>query len=245
VDALSPLNVQFERLAQSVAERVADLLRASVVVVDERGATVANSQAGLSRLLAEQIAGDGQGDVLRVPLRMGERSGEVIVGEPEGEEAISPRLANALVEMIINEAAVDVAQRAIIRMDARIVGDIVAIVAQGRWVERQQPDSRHPQVLQVIQFARQFAEIADAVCMAVVKGTHVKLIEDRIFIPERVRFHVNYMPCPGTLRCSRGYRAPAAGYPGRPPIAGPYLLLDQVTGSQAIFASACPACHRL
>jgi hypothetical protein len=83
VDALSPLNVQFERLAQSVAERVADLLRASVVVVDERGATVASSQAGLSRLLAEQIAGDGQDDVLRVPLRMGERSGEVIVGEPE------------------------------------------------------------------------------------------------------------------------------------------------------------------
>ena len=39
-------------------------------------------------------------------MRLGERSGEVIVGEPEGEEAISPRLATALVEMIINEAAV-------------------------------------------------------------------------------------------------------------------------------------------
>ena len=106
MDVLSPLNLQFERLAQSVAERVADLLRAPVVVVDDRGATVASSQAGLSRLLAEQIAGDGQGDVLRVRLRLGERSGEVIVGEREGEETISPRLVNVLVEMIVNETAV-------------------------------------------------------------------------------------------------------------------------------------------
>ncbi len=80
----SPLDLQFERLAQSVSERVADLLRAPVVVVDDRGATVASSQAGLSRLLAEQIASDGQGEVLRVPMRLGERGGEVIVGEFRG-----------------------------------------------------------------------------------------------------------------------------------------------------------------
>jgi carbohydrate diacid regulator len=106
LDALSPLSLQFERLAQSVAERVADLLRAPVVVVDDRGATVASSQAGLSRLFAEQIGAEGQPVVLRVPMRLSERSGEVIVGEPAGEEAVSPRLAKALVEMIINEAAV-------------------------------------------------------------------------------------------------------------------------------------------
>ena len=53
--------------------------------------------------------------------------------------------------------------------------------------ERQQPQARHSQLLQIIQLAEQAGKIADAVAVAVGKAAHVQLIQDRILIPERVR----------------------------------------------------------
>jgi hypothetical protein len=80
----------------------------------------------------------------------------------------------------------EILQRAVVRIDAVVVGDVVAVVLQRRGIERQNPDRRCPKFLEVIELLDQPAEVADAIAIAVVKGLNVQLVDDRIFVPEWV-----------------------------------------------------------
>lgn len=101
-----PAEGQFRRMAESVAEKVSELLRAPVVITNEHGVTIATSTADLPKLVASQLSGEEVTAYLRLPFKVGEQAGEILVGEPQDEEPVSPRLAQALVEMVINEMAV-------------------------------------------------------------------------------------------------------------------------------------------
>ena len=46
----------------------------------------------------------------------------------------------------------EVLQRAVGRMDARVIGDVVAVVSQRRGIKGQQPERGDAEVLQVIEF---------------------------------------------------------------------------------------------
>ena len=59
----------------------------------------------------------------------------------------------------------DVTQRAVIGVDAGVVGDVVPVVATRRRVERQQPDRGDAQVLEVVEPACQPGKIADPVAV--------------------------------------------------------------------------------
>jgi carbohydrate diacid regulator len=95
---------QFERVAEVVAERSAELLCAQVSVVDDSGDVVARSAP--SELRTRTPASQSTATYLRVPLRLDTESGEVVVTEPLTGEAISPRLAQVLVELVVNQTAV-------------------------------------------------------------------------------------------------------------------------------------------
>ena len=86
----------------------------------------------------------------------------------------------------------------------RVVGDVVAVVLERRGIERQQPQRRDAEVLQVIELLRQPAKVADAVAVAVEEGADVKFVDDRVLVPTRVlrlrNFPIANSPC-GT--CSR------------------------------------------
>ena len=49
----------------------------------------------------------------------------------------------------------EVAERAVARIDAVVVGDVVAVVAMGRGLERHQPDGGDAEAVQVIETAHQ------------------------------------------------------------------------------------------
>lgn len=102
----SHLDSQFRRMAESVTEKVAELLRAPVFVMSDSGGTVATSAPDMPRMVAGQLSGEGPHAYLRVPFKVGEYAGEVVVGASEEEQSVSPRVAQALVEMVINEMAV-------------------------------------------------------------------------------------------------------------------------------------------
>ena len=68
-------------------------------------------------------------------------------------------------------------------MHVEVVGDVVAVVAQGRREERQQPDAGDAQILQVVELLDQALEIADAVVVAVVERLDVQLVDDGVFVP--------------------------------------------------------------
>ncbi|PZR97490.1 MAG: CdaR family transcriptional regulator [Chloroflexi bacterium] len=97
---------QFERVADTVTERTADLLSTQVSVIDAHGRIVASSESGL---LGVTLYPEDQNYVnayLRVPLRINNEAGEVLIAEPRNGEAISPRLAQVLAELIIDQTAV-------------------------------------------------------------------------------------------------------------------------------------------
>ena len=83
------------------------------------------------------------------------------------------------------EKRLEVVQRAVLRIDVRVVGDVVTIVLQRRGKERQQPDRRDAQVLDVVEPLGQAAEVADAVAVAVAECAHVQLVDDRVLVPKR------------------------------------------------------------
>lgn len=98
--------VQFEQAAEMVSERIADLLCATTMVLDDDGRVVASSEPSLVGLPFDQTSCAGASAYLQVPLRSDGQAGAVVVGEPLNGEPISPRLAQALVELVISQTTV-------------------------------------------------------------------------------------------------------------------------------------------
>src|SRR5439155_17660111 len=71
------------------------------------------------------------------------------------------------------------------RMNALVLGDVVAVVPERRGIEGKQPDSRDPEVPEVIQLVDQPRQVPDAVGVPVVEGANVQLVDDRVSVPER------------------------------------------------------------
>src|SRR5207302_1123747 len=95
----------------------------------------------------------------------------------------------------------EIVERAVGRVDRLVIRDVVAVVAQWRLVERQQPDRVDPEVPDVIELGRQAAEIADPVAIGVEERPHMKLVNDGVFVPGGRGIVVR--PAPGFL----GFRA--------------------------------------
>jgi len=97
---------QFGQVAEAVTRRTAELLGARVSVVDRRGVVVASSAPGAVGFPFDVRDGAPEASYLRLPIRLDAQDGEVIVTEPSSGEVVPPRLAQALVELIINQTAV-------------------------------------------------------------------------------------------------------------------------------------------
>src|SRR5207248_9529489 len=75
---------------------------------------------------------------------------------------------------------------AVAGVDGRVVGDVVAVVAEGGGIEGQDPDGGDAKVGDVVEFLGEADEIADAVAVAVREGADVNFVEDGVLIPQRV-----------------------------------------------------------
>ena len=102
-----------------------------------------------------------------------------VVDDELGDDPQAPLLG------FLDEAA-EILHRPEIGVDVAIIGDVVAVVAAGGGVERQQPQRGDAEILQVPQFLGQPGKVADAVIVAVGEGLDVELIDDRILVPELV-----------------------------------------------------------
>lgn len=93
------------RVAKVVTQRVAELLCAEVLVIDQQGVAIASSNPKLIGQAFNSSCAKQRINYLRVPLPLTTQMSEVIVGEPLNGEVISPRLAQVLVEMVISQTA--------------------------------------------------------------------------------------------------------------------------------------------
>src|SRR5258708_26391334 len=84
------------------------------------------------------------------------------------------------------DEGIGVPQRSEQWIDIRVVGDVVAVIAHWRWVERQQPYRVDAEVLQVWELFDEAAKVAAAVRIAVIESAERNLVDDRVLVPQRV-----------------------------------------------------------
>src|SRR5262249_34069274 len=82
----------------------------------------------------------------------------------------------------------------------RIISAVVAGGPQRRRVKRQQPQRGDPEVLQVVEFLDQPAEIPLPVTVTVAESPYMDLIEDGVFVPQWILFEGKIVALPSTHR---------------------------------------------
>lgn len=100
--SLSP--IRFHRVAGMVARRLAELLQASVGVLDYQGNLVAIDH-GVAESLPDRPTLPSDDGWLRVPIRCASLSGEIVIDAPRAPGTISPRLVRSLVELLVDHLA--------------------------------------------------------------------------------------------------------------------------------------------
>ncbi len=96
-------NARFERVAEVVMERTAELLGGRVFVIDGRGTIISSNDRTVLNLPLDGVVDAALPNYLRVPLTLDGVSGAVVVGEPVNGEVVPQRVAQALVEMTISQ----------------------------------------------------------------------------------------------------------------------------------------------
>ena len=83
----------------------------------------------------------------------------------------------------LGDQPLDVLQIAVGGVHRAIVGDVVAVVAQRRRVEGQEPDRGDAEFLDIVEPLQKPLEIADPVAVRIGEGLDVQLIDDRVLVP--------------------------------------------------------------
>jgi carbohydrate diacid regulator len=94
----------FMHVAETVAQRAASLLAAHVLVTDEHDVVVARADPPHSPEAVSAGTREPWQPELRIPIRIGERAAHVLAAAQR--EPISPRLAQALVDLVVDQADV-------------------------------------------------------------------------------------------------------------------------------------------
>jgi len=100
------------------------------------------------------------------------------------DDELSDDFESPLVRCV--EEALEVLDRTVRRVDRLVRRDVVAVVAQRRRIERQQPDAVRAELLDVVESFDQPSKIAIAVRVRILERLDVGLIYDRVFVPEGI-----------------------------------------------------------
>src|SRR5437867_5608826 len=80
----------------------------------------------------------------------------------------------------------EIVECAVIWINIKIIGNVIAIITQWRWIKRQEPNGSDAQLLQIIELLNQTAKIPNAVTVAIMKSLNMQLIDDRVLVPKRI-----------------------------------------------------------
>lgn|SRR5579862_731734 len=93
------------------------------------------------------------------------------------------------------EKRLEVIQSAVVGVNGSIIRDVITVVTQGRGKKGHQPNRIDAKFLEIVQFLGEAAKIPDSIPRAVVESTDVDLVDDSVFVPERIlRKYQNYLP---------------------------------------------------
>jgi hypothetical protein len=107
----------------------------------------------------------------------------VLIGgvvDDEVDDDADPTLLAAMGELD------EIAERAVARVNAIVVRDVVAVILAGRRLKRHQPDRGDAESLQIVEPPQQSLEVPDAVAVRIHIGADGKAINDTVLVPEIV-----------------------------------------------------------
>ncbi len=84
------------------------------------------------------------------------------------------------------DESLEIFHRAVGGVDRLVISDVIAVIAQRRGVEWQQPDGGDAQLLHIIQPLHQARKIADAIAVRIHERLDVQLVDDGILVPVRL-----------------------------------------------------------
>ncbi len=96
------------------------------------------------------------------------------------------------------------AERAVLRMHAVELGDVVPVVEIRRGIERLQPDAGDAETGEVIELARQPVEVANAIAIAIEVFLDVHAVEDGVLVPKIVDHTIREFSLSGQWGYSSG-----------------------------------------
>src|SRR5258705_10819814 len=137
-----------------------------------------HSGVGIRRLLVGPDIPFAIGRILRASRVTKPRMLVRGVIDDEIDDDANPTLAAAMGELD------EIAQRAVTRIDAVIVGDVVAVIPAWRGLKWHQPDRGNAKSVQIIEPAKQPPEIAEAVGVGIHISSDGETIENTILVPK-------------------------------------------------------------
>ena len=87
----------------------------------------------------------------------------------------------------LGDQLVQIGEAAEERVDAAIIGDVVAVIGHGRRIDRRDPDGVDAEPSEVIEAARDAGEIADTVAVGVLERARIDLIDGPPLPPDGFR----------------------------------------------------------
>ncbi len=84
------------------------------------------------------------------------------------------------------DKALGVGHGPVVRVHSLVLGNVIAVVAPRRRIERQQPDGVDAQLGDVVELGDQARKVADTVVVGVKERLDVDLIDDGVLVPQRV-----------------------------------------------------------
>jgi hypothetical protein len=84
------------------------------------------------------------------------------------------------------EETFEILERAVARVNLAVVRDVVAVVAQGRRKEGEEPEAGDAERLDVFELVDQPRKVTDAIVIRVVEGLDRQFVDDGLLIPVRL-----------------------------------------------------------
>jgi hypothetical protein len=80
----------------------------------------------------------------------------------------------------------EIVQRAIFGMHIAVISDVIAIVPERRWVEREQPNGCRAEVLDIFKLLGEPAKISRAIGVCIKERAYVDFVDNAALVPKRV-----------------------------------------------------------
>jgi hypothetical protein len=87
----------------------------------------------------------------------------------------------------LSQKVFEITERAVSRMDAPVVGNVISVIFQRGGAKGKYPDGIHTEILKVVQLAGKTLEVPGTVAVTVAKSFDVELVNDGILVPHGLR----------------------------------------------------------